>query len=347
MNFSQGLGLVSLVCSGYILWQIRQFLLLVFTAIVFATVLNRCVGWMSLRWRLSRAGAIALTLGILLLLILLFGWLIVPPFVDQFQNWVELFPRIWEKLRLIVRDVNQKQAQWDWLPPLPTLAELIEQVQSLSTPLFQNFFVLFSNSLTAIAQVLLVLVLTLMMLASPQSYRQRALQLIPSFYRRRSDEILTLSEAALSNWMTGILFNCLFIGVLTGLGLWVLQVKLVLVHALLAGVLNFIPNIGPTLSVVFPISVVLLDSPWKIGAIILWYFIIQNIESYWLTPTVMAKQVSLLPAVTLMAQLFFASLFGLWGLLLALPLTVVAKIWVEEILFKDILDRWQAPDQEA
>jgi predicted PurR-regulated permease PerM len=61
----------------------------------------------------------------------------------------------------------------------------------------------------------------------------------------------------------------------------------------------------------------------------------------------MAKQVSLLPAVTLMAQLFFASLFGLWGLLLALPLTVVAKIWVEEILFKDILDRWQAPGQNS
>jgi predicted PurR-regulated permease PerM len=124
-------------------------------------------------------------------------------------------------------------------------------------------------------------------------------------------------------------------------GLAMLQVKLVLVHALLAGVLNFIPNIGPTLSVVFPISVVLLDSPWKIGPILLWYFVIQTIESYWLTPTVMAKQVSLLPAVTLMAQLFFASIFGVLGLLLALPLTVVAKIWVEEILFKDILDCWQ------
>jgi predicted PurR-regulated permease PerM len=54
----------------------------------------------------------------------------------------------------------------------------------------------------------------------------------------------------------------------------------------------------------------------------------------------MAKQVSLLPAVTLMAQLFFASLFGVLGLLLALPLTVIVKTWVEETLFKDILDQW-------
>ncbi len=341
MSFGQGLGLVSLIFVGYILWRIQQLLLLIFAAIVFATILNRFVGWLIRRWYWSRSQAIALTFGLILLLTILFFGLIVPPFIDQFKHLVQLFPSIWEKLRLIVTNINQRQAQWDWLSPLPSLSEAIDQLRSLSTPLFQNFFALFSNSFTAIGQFILVVILTLMMLVSPQSYRRRALQLIPSFYRRRSDEILILSEVALTSWLGGILFNCLFIGVLTGVGLALLQVKLVLVHALLAGVLNFIPNIGPTLSVVFPISVVLLDSPWKIGPILLWYFFIQTIESYWLTPAVMAKQVSLLPAVTLMAQLFFASIFGVLGLLLALPLTVVAKIWVEEILFKDILDCWQ------
>jgi predicted PurR-regulated permease PerM len=341
VSFGQGLGLVSLIFVGYILWKIQQLLLLIFTAIVFATVLNRFVGWLIRRWHWSRSQAIALTFGLILLLTVLFLRLIVPPFIDQFKHLLQLLPSIWEKIRLLVTNINQRQAQWDWLSPLPSLSEAIAQLQSLSTPLFQNFFALFSNSFTAIGQFILVIILTLMMLISPQSYRRRALQLVPSFYRRRTDEILRLSEVALTSWLGGILFNCLFIGVLTGVGLAILQVKLVLVHALLAGVLNFIPNIGPTLSVVFPISVVLLDSPWKIVPVLLWYFVIQTIESYWLTPTVMAKQVSLLPAVTLMAQLFFASIFGVLGLLLALPLTVVAKIWVEEILFKDILDRWQ------
>ncbi|MDJ0528462.1 MAG: AI-2E family transporter, partial [Microcystis sp. M53600_WE12] len=59
-----------------------------------------------------------------------------------------------------------------------------------------------------------------------------------------------------------------------------------------------------------------------------------------LTPTVMAKQVSLLPAITLIAQIFFAQMFGILGLLLALPLTVVVKTWLDELLFKDILDQW-------
>ncbi|MGA1475836.1 MAG: AI-2E family transporter, partial [Prochlorothrix sp.] len=67
---------------------------------------------------------------------------------------------------------------------------------------------------------------------------------------------------------------------------------------------------------------------------------IQNLESYWLTPTVMAKQVSLLPALTLIAQIFFATVFGLLGLILALPLAVVAKVWIQELLVRDILDSW-------
>ncbi len=129
-----------------------------------------------------------------------------------------------------------------------------------------------------------------MMLLSPQAYRQAVLKLFPSFYRRRADYILTQSEVALGNWLTGIIINSLFIASLSGLGLWLLQIKLVLVHALMAGLLNFIPNIGPAASVVFPLMIAVLDAPWKIGAVLVLYFIIQNIESYWLTPIVMGQK---------------------------------------------------------
>lgn len=132
-----------------------------------------------------------------------------------------------------------------------------------------------------------------------------------------------------------------FIGVLSGVGLWLLQVPLALAHAVLAGLLNFIPNVGPTLSAVLPITIAFLDAPWKALAVLVLYIIIQNIESYWLTPTVMANQVALLPAITLASQIFFTTLFGALGLLMAIPLAVVVKTWIEEVLFKDILDRWQ------
>jgi predicted PurR-regulated permease PerM len=89
-----------------------------------------------------------------------------------------------------------------------------------------------------------------------------------------------------------------------------------------------------------------LDAPWKALAVLGLYVVIQNIESYWLTPTVMAQQVALLPAITLTSQLFFTNAFGVLGLVMALPLAVVTKIWIEETLFKDILDRWQQPPSQ-
>lgn len=341
MKLSQWLGLFCLMIAVYLLWQIRQLLLLLFMAIILTTALNRLVRSLE-RFKIQRKLATFLTLLTAVLLAFLVFWLIVPPFIEQFQNLVAVLPQAWEKVREFGLILQAKELEWDWFPDFLVNQNPLQSLQPLGPKVFQNFFAFFSNSMTAFLQLLFVLTLAVMMLVNPQGYRRAALKLFPSFYRRRADEILTLSEVALGNWLTGTLINCIFIGLLSGLGLLALQIKLVLVHALMAGILNFIPNIGPAASVIFPIMIALLDEPWKIWAVLILYFIIQNIESYWLTPIVMAKQVSLLPALTLIAQLFFASTFGILGLLLALPLTVVVKTWLEEAIFKDVLDQWQA-----
>jgi predicted PurR-regulated permease PerM len=338
MNLGQWLGFLIFLCSLYILWQIKDLLLLIFTAIIFTTALNRLVRYLYQKFGIRRKLGIVIVLVIVFLIVTLFSFLIIPPFVEQFQELISLLPEIGEKLRNELVDLRSQYFQW--LPPIPTVAVLSKQIQPIGTIIFQNFWSFFSNTFYVLLQLLLIFVITCMMLVNPQQYRQAFIKLFPSFYRKRTDYILTECESALGNWLTGITINCLFIATLSGLGLLVLQVNLVLAHALLAGLLNFIPNIGPTASVIFPTMIALIDDPWKIPAIIIWYFVVQNIESYWLTPTVMAKQVSLLPAVTLTAQIIFTTIFGLLGLLLALPLTVVTKIWVQELLFKDILDQW-------
>jgi predicted PurR-regulated permease PerM len=104
--------------------------------------------------------------------------------------------------------------------------------------------------------------------------------------------------------------------------------------------LTFIPNVGPVLSVIPPMAIALLDAPWKSLAVLGLYIGIQQLETNVLTPFVMAQQVSLLPAITLLSQVFFASFFGFLGLLLALPLTVVAQVWIQEVLITDVLDKW-------
>ena len=339
VKFGQWLGFVAILISLYILWEIRQLLLLLFVAVVFATALNSIAKQFQKRLRLNRPGAIFITLCLTVLFNVLFIWLVVPQFLEQSQRMIELLPQVFLALRVWLRSVETQLPLW--LPQPPSLAELIVQLQPFVLRSVTNFFDFFSNSFRIALQLLFVMVLTLMLLANPSEYRQAFVRLFPSFYRRRTNEILSECEIALGNWFAGITINCIFIGSLSGIGLWILQVDLVLVHALMAGLFNFIPNIGPTMSAVFPLMIALLDAPWKALAVLIWYIIIQQVESYWLTPTVMAKQVSLLPAVTLVAQIFFASLFGVLGLLLALPLTVVAQIWIQELYFKDIMDKWK------
>lgn len=362
-SMGQWIGILVVAIALYILWHIRQILLLIFTAVVLATAANSFVRRVQ-HLNIPRRRAIVLTIALFAALAVAFTALVVPPFVAQFQELLQLLPtgieKIWRSVPLWIDYVlkwvpeNFQQARstllilqerlqdetlrWD-LSKL-NFSELSQQASPLVGQFIDNFVTVFNNAVTVTLKLLLVVVLTVMLLADPQSYRQALLMLFPSFYRRRADRILTHCEIALDNWFAGIIISSLFVGICSGISLWLLGIDLALAHALLAGLLNFIPNIGPVLSVVFPLSVAIQEPSWRIGAVIVLYVLIQNLESYWLTPTVMAKQVSLLPALTLIAQIFFATVFGLLGLILALPLAVVAKVWIQELLVRDILDSW-------
>jgi predicted PurR-regulated permease PerM len=344
MNLGRYIGLLALIIALYILWQIRQLLLLAFTAIVLATALNQLVKQLQ-QWKLRRSFAIWLSVATLLIILLIFFLLIVPPFVQQFEKLIELLPNSITEIEEILERLTEFLPEQPWLD-FTEIDNLFQQIQPLIQRFVDQSLNIFLSSINTVLQLLLVLVLTLMFLINPRPYLHLFIRLFPSFYRQRVNEILARCETALGSWTTGVLIEMVFIAVLSGIGLWILQVPLALAHAVIAGLLNFIPNVGPTLSVVLPMAIALLDAPWKAGAVLILYLVIQQIESYWLTPTIMAKQVSLLPAITLISQLVFASLFGALGLLIALPLTIVVGIWIEEILFKDVLDKWKKTYQK-
>jgi predicted PurR-regulated permease PerM len=268
-----------------------------------------------------------------------FFWVIVPPFAHQFQELSKLVPQGIDRLSMWLETLQARMSP-QLIEYLPSIDQLVQQLQPLANRLLGGGFSFFSNSLSVVVNVLLVLILTLMLLSDPEPYRKSFIRLFPSFYRRRIDQILHECEVALQGWLVGILFNMFVIASLSFVGLMVLGIKLALAQAALAGILTFIPNIGPGLSVVPPIAIALLEAPWKAIAVLILYIVIQQVETNLLTPYVMAQQVSLLPAVTLMAQVFFATFFGFLGLLLALPLTVVGQVWLKEVIVKDILDQW-------
>jgi predicted PurR-regulated permease PerM len=326
----------------FILWRFRQFVLLIFAAVVLVTALNsltrrfvRVYGW-------PRSRALLVTSALVCMAAIILLGLVLPLFVSQFQELLELTPRGFEQLSNWFDQLQSNPPDW-WPNPefqlLPDLTDLLQQIAAVSTTIFGNFFTFFSGSVVIVLQMLLLVVITLMVLANPPAYRNLLLRLFPSSYRLRADEILTKCETALLSWMGAVALSSLFVATLSFAGLSLLGVPYAFAHAVLAGLFNFIPNLGPTLSAIFPVFVALLESPGKALAVIVLYILIQNLESYWFTPMAMEKQVSLLPAATLIAQIFFATFLGPLGLILALPLAVVSKTWIEEAWIRDVLER--------
>ena len=338
MSFGTWIGVVVFFISLFVLWQIRQLLLLIFTAVVIATSLNILVEKFCRRG-LKRGYGVLLSISALGSVGLLFFQVVVPSFVTQLQQLIALIPLGIERLDIWL-DLLLNRLEPDIIEYLPDAEELSRQLQPLVNQFLGGGLNFFYSSLGTLLSSLLLLALSLMMLADPMPYRQGFIRLFPAFYRSRVDEILVICDRSLQGWLIGILFNMLVISILSFICLLILKIPLALAQALLAGALTFIPNVGPTLSVLSPMAISLLGEPWKALAILILYIIIQQLESNILTPLIMSRQVSLLPAITLLSQIFFATFFGFLGLILALPLTVVCQVWVKEALIKDILDQW-------
>lgn len=345
MKFGKLVGIIAVVGVLLLLWQVRQVLLLVFAAVVFATAINRIVIKIRrLPVPVPRGLAVAIALTGIISLLALTIWFVVPAVVDQLPEYTFLSEQGFEQVQMWYRRIR------GIVPGDPLagtkLTELLPQLAQFSPTWLGRLLALFTGSLDFIINLLLVTVVTIMLLSSPHSYRKMVILAFPKFYRSRADDILDECENALSGWAIGILFNMAVITVFSGVGLALIGVPLPMVNAIIAGLLTFIPNIGPLLSIIPPVLMALAVQPWKALAVVGLYFLIQQLEGSVLTPLVMNKQTSLLPAIALIAQVVAAVFFGLLGLFLALPMVVVAQVWVQELLVKDILDRWPAPRRQ-
>jgi len=345
LTLGRWVGLISLLISLYVLWQVRSIVLLFFMAVIFATGLNRVVRQFQ-KAKLKRGVAIALTMAIALTLLGLVLILVATRITEQVDQLIDLIPgaiaqvaklNYWIQAQIPGRIINN----------LPSLSDLSLQLQWVANWAIIHFYQLFSNSLSLLLNSLFLTVLTLMLLVNSKQYRNLLIQGFPAFYRRRADSILSKCEIGLVNYLGGIALSMAFIGITSTIGLLVLQVPLPFVNGLIAGISAFVPYLGAIASVVPPALLALLDSPWKAIEVLLLYFLIQQIEGNLITPIIMKHQVSLLPATTLALLTAFGTFFGVLGLFLGLPILVVTQIWLKEVLVKDVLDQWTIPQKIA
>lgn len=355
MRFQQALALVGLVVSLLLLWSLRETIVLLFAAVVLAMALCTLVGTVQRRLGCPRPLALGISLLTLLLVAAVGAAAIVPPFLNQFQELLEKLPQAWAELLKLLHQGMETASQMLYgrgdggLGWLQTLGKPGAGPGSLAGGVGDWTFRLVNlagNLGTVLLQTLFVVAVALMVAVQPSAYREALLLLFPAFCRRRAREVLLLCGESLSAWMGGVLISSLCVGTLAAVGLSLLGVRLVAANAVLAGLLNIIPNVGPTLSTLFPMSVALLDSPWKALAVLALYVVVQNLESYLITPSVMHHQLRLLPGLTLVAQLLFTVLFGPLGLVLALPLAVCLQVVLREVVIRDGLDRWTASPRQ-
>ncbi len=201
----------------------------------------------------------------------------------------------------------------------------------------QYFFQFLSSTVAVLAGILLITFIAIFIGADPGLYRRGLLHLVPHRARGRAGEVMDATGVALRRWLLSQLIAMAVIGAVTTIVLMLLGVKAALSLGIIAGLLEFIPNIGPLVSAVPAVAMGFLDSPQKALLVAIAYIAIQFLENHLLIPFLMKEGVDLPPVLTLIGQALMALVFGFLGLLVAVPLLAVAMVIVKMLYVEGVV----------
>jgi len=313
-----------------LIWAASTVFLLIFAGVLVAVLLTGLTDWLVRHASLPHGVALASV--VLALLALLIGgiWFLSPSVSDQVDQLAESLPKALDRLR-------EQAEHYRWVQTVLERTPSAEELLPPRRDVLTSATGVFSTTLGAIANVVIVLFIGLFLAAEPTLYQNGLLRLVPPARRGRAAVVLAAVGYTLRWWLIGKLISMTVVGVLTWIGLALLGVPLALTLGLLAAILTFIPNIGPILSAVPAVLLGLLDGPMQALYVVLLYVGIQTVESYLITPLVQRRTVSLPPALTISAQVLLGVLLGAIGLLLATPLTAMALVLVKMLYVEDAL----------
>ncbi|HEX7021906.1 MAG TPA: AI-2E family transporter [Trueperaceae bacterium] len=342
------LGLGTLFLVGLLFaWQVVNVLLLVFAGLLISVILgsianlfyrNLHLGW---RWSLALA----------LLLSILFlggaGWLIGPGVVRQLS-------KLGSQISHPAQSVEQTLSQYEWgrrlleqtpfleVSPIERDRAGQEQPQAGGGPaaggqgppislgtLMAGVTGIATRIVSIFANVVLVLFVGVFVAVNPWLYQKGLIALFPKSAHARVREVLRELYRTIQGWLFGQLVGMLIIGTLTGVGLWILGMPLVLALAFLAFLLEFVPLIGPWLSAVPAVLIALSQGLNQALWVVVVYIVIQQIESNILVPIIEQRAVSIPPALTLVAVFIMGGLFGFVGIFVAAPLVAIVMVLIK------------------
>jgi predicted PurR-regulated permease PerM len=328
-----GLILITLVI---LLWYAADVLLLTFAGILLAILLRSLANALGKQTGLSCRWSLVVVLLAGIGLAVLAGFVIVPRIGAQVDELSQRLPQAFRQLR------EQAEAT-GWGRRLLSL-DLAPPGTLLQRPdLLAKTTGVVSTTFGAIAGLIVISIVGLYLAWEPRTYVDGIVVLVPPDRRERAREVLDALGVTLRWWVFGRLVSMSAIGVLTWIGLWLLDIPLALTLAILSALLTFIPNFGPILSVFPPALLAMLQSPAHVMYVVLLYIGVQLVESYLVTPVVQRQMVALPPALTIVGQVLLGVLAGILGLALASPLIAAAMVLMRMLYVEDALgDRGSA-----
>ena len=317
---------LGVVAIGPSIWYILDFILILFAGCLLA-VLFRGVStgiaryaplssriWLFILIFISVTGLIAGT------------WLYGRMFYAHFNHLTES----------LTAAANQLTDQYEFARKFfSEISHLVSQQNQID--LLTNIRTFFSSTMGLLVNTFIIYFIGIYIATDPYTYLNGLLKLLPSGYQPRIREIISHIYHMLKWWLFGRAISMIAIGVLTGIGLWLLDIPLALTLAILAALLEFIPYLGPVLSAVPAMIIALTVSPLTSLYVGILYFIIQQIESYILTPLIQEETISMPPAITLTIQILFGILAGGIGLIMATPFAATLIVLIQTLYIQDIL----------
>ena len=324
-----GVALVFLLVLAGI-WYSAEAILLIFACILFAILLFELSQLAHRRLHLRTKYALPLVVLVMLGIIGGGGVLMAPQISDQADKLTVAVPRALTELR-------QMLGQYDLARRLLGGIPSDEQLRQYVTQIMPNAGLFFSGILGAVGNVLIITFVGIYFAAKPVLYVNGLVTLVPPAKRDRAREVLAEIGRTLAQWLVGKAASMVVVGTLTAIGLSILGVPLALILVIIAGLLDFIPYLGPLMAGVPAVLIAFSHSPTMALYTLGLFGIIQLIEGYLLQPLIEQKTVSLPPALTIVMQVLFGTLFGLAGVALATPLTAVLAVLVTMLYVQDIL----------
>ena len=212
----------------------------------------------------------------------------------------------------------------------------------------QHFFSVFSSTVSVLGGILLLLFVAIFVAADPGLYHRGLMHLFPHGARKKAGEVLSATATTLRRWLLLQMVAMLAIGAVTTVVLLLLDVKAAIALGVIAGLLEFIPYVGPILSAVPAVAMALVDGPDKALYVVLAYTAIQQLEGVVLQPLLMKAGLELPPVITILGQSLMALVLGFLGLLLAVPLLATVMVPVKMLYVRDVVgDEVSVPGEES